>query len=164
MLCYSEKQYKAPSQDQTPPSLRLLCASSGSLRAQLSESALPRVSVPPGDAVPIVLLARSLSFASAPQDTMGDALRSPLLPHARQQVGLCTSAFQKQKVRGHTWRCCEGHHPIVGKSTSFKLHPLLPSLHFHLPLLKEKERELQLKGTTGLEAQDQTGAPTASLP
>lgn len=67
----------------------------------------------------------------------GDALHAPL-PQTLQQTGLCTSAFQKQKVRGHTWWCCEGHHPIVGKSTSFKLHPLLPSLHFHLPLLSKR--------------------------
>lgn len=46
--------------------------------------------------------------------------------------------FQKQRIRGHTWWCCEGHHPIVGKSTSFKLHPLFPSLHFHFPLLRKR--------------------------
>lgn len=143
LLPYREQNYKAVLQYQTHHLLRPTLASSGSWQTTAShlvlESAPPPAWAPPRDAVPD----RQFHWQGgivyiSPIDMAGGCPAQPPPAALTGWAGLCRSAFQKQKVRGHTWRCCEGHHPIVGKSTSFKLHPLFPSLHFHFPLLRKR--------------------------
>lgn len=139
LLPCHEQNYKAFHQYQPHPSLKSALTSSRSWQTTANHWVPESVPASP--------------LASPPRDTVTGRWpcwqrgTSPISPKDKaSRTEQEHRLFQKQKIRGHTWWCCEGHHPIVGKSTSFKLHPLFPSLHFHFPLLKKKRRELQLKG------------------
>lgn len=110
LLPYREQNYKAVLQYQTHHSLRPTLASSGSWQTAasrwVSESApaSPPARGPRREAVP----SRQFHWQGgvvyiSPTDTAGGCPAQPPPATLTGQAGLCRSAFQKQKVRGHTW-------------------------------------------------------------